>query len=121
MQVRTAFLYESCRFCKETRPKETCKPLRESCPVFPKLTVLQGHQLREGSRRKEIVNLLDLTGFVPNSSNMIMQGELFRLINMSSSERRELIEEIAGIVSYNNKKQSKFRSYLKPIVFQKTP
>ncbi|MCF2139813.1 MAG: chromosome segregation protein SMC [Candidatus Lokiarchaeota archaeon] len=58
------------------------------------------------STRKEIVNLLDLAGFVPNSSNMIMQGELFRLINMSSSERRELIEEIAGIASYNNKKQS---------------
>ncbi|MHA1795220.1 MAG: chromosome segregation protein SMC [Promethearchaeota archaeon] len=56
--------------------------------------------------RKEIINLLDLAGFMPNSSNMIMQGELFRLINMSPNDRRELIEEIAGISSYNNKKQS---------------
>nr|QEE17671.1 Chromosome partition protein Smc [Candidatus Prometheoarchaeum syntrophicum] len=58
------------------------------------------------STRKAIINLLDLSGILPNSSNMIMQGELFRLINMNSNERRELIEDIAGIASYNDKKIS---------------
>ncbi len=58
------------------------------------------------STRKAIINLLDLSGILPNSSNMIMQGELFRLINMNSNERRELVEDIAGIASYNDKKMS---------------
>ncbi|MHA1718895.1 MAG: chromosome segregation protein SMC [Promethearchaeota archaeon] len=58
------------------------------------------------STRKAIINLLDLSGILPNSSNMIMQGELFRLINMNSNERRELVEDIAGIASYNEKKLS---------------
>ncbi|MHA1561746.1 MAG: AAA family ATPase, partial [Promethearchaeota archaeon] len=58
------------------------------------------------STRKAIINLLDLSGILPNSSNMIMQGELFRLINMNSNERRELVEDIAGIASYNDKKLS---------------
>ncbi|UYP45082.1 Chromosome partition protein Smc [Candidatus Lokiarchaeum ossiferum] len=58
------------------------------------------------STRKEIVSLLDLAGIIPNSSNMIMQGELFRLINMNSTQRRELVEDIAGISSYNERKLS---------------
>ena len=56
--------------------------------------------------RKEIMNLLELAGLMPNSSNMIMQGELFRLINMNPIERRQLIEDIAGIASYNEKRIS---------------
>ncbi|MHA1584461.1 MAG: chromosome segregation protein SMC, partial [Promethearchaeota archaeon] len=58
------------------------------------------------STRKNITNLLDLTGVLPNSSNMIMQGKLFELIGMNVNERRELIEEIAGISSYNVRKES---------------
>ena len=58
------------------------------------------------STRKAIINLLDLSGILPNSSNLILQGELFRLINMNSNERRELVEDIAGIASYNDKKLS---------------
>src|SRR6056297_3598286 len=55
--------------------------------------------------RTEIRNMLDLAGMLPNSSNMIMQGKLFKLINMNETERRELIEDIAGIASYNEKKE----------------
>lgn len=58
------------------------------------------------STRKEIINRLDLAGILPNSSNLILQGELFRLINMNDKERRELIEEIAGISSYNDRKET---------------
>lgn len=58
------------------------------------------------STRKQILDYLDLSGLIPNSSNMIMQGELFRLINMNDTERRELIEQIAGISSYNERKLS---------------
>src|SRR6056297_1383776 len=54
--------------------------------------------------RTEIRNVLDISGMLPNSSNMIMQGKLFKLINMNETQRRQLIEDIAGIASYNEKK-----------------
>ena len=56
--------------------------------------------------RTEIIDLLDISGLMPNSSNMIMQGKLFELINMNNVQRRQLIEDIAGISSYNEKKGS---------------
>lgn len=54
--------------------------------------------------RREILDLLDLANLKPTSTNVIMQGELFRLINQNPDERRELIEDIAGIATYDEKK-----------------
>ncbi|MGV9205594.1 MAG: AAA family ATPase, partial [Promethearchaeia archaeon] len=55
--------------------------------------------------RTEIRDILDLAGLMPNSTNLILQGELFRIINMNNDERRELIEDISGIATYNEKKE----------------
>jgi len=55
--------------------------------------------------RRELQDIMDIAGLIPNSSNLILQGELFRIINMNHTERRELIEEISGIASYNEKKE----------------
>lgn len=55
--------------------------------------------------RTEIRDILDLAGLMPNSTNLILQGELFRIINMNNNERRELIEDISGIATYNEKKE----------------
>ncbi|GAB4318100.1 MAG: chromosome segregation protein SMC [Promethearchaeota archaeon] len=54
--------------------------------------------------RAAILELLDLANLLPTSTNVVMQGELFRLINMSPDERRGMIEEIAGIAAYDEKK-----------------
>jgi len=54
--------------------------------------------------RRDLQDIMDIAGLVPNSSNLILQGELFRIINMNNNERRGLIEEISGIASYNEKK-----------------
>jgi len=55
--------------------------------------------------RRELQDIMDLAGLVPNSSNFILQGELFRIINMNHNERRGLIEDISGIAFYNEKKE----------------
>ncbi|TFG22733.1 MAG: chromosome segregation protein SMC [Promethearchaeota archaeon] len=55
--------------------------------------------------RRELQDILDLAGLLPNSSNLILQGELFRIITMNNNERRGLIEDISGIASYNEKKE----------------
>ncbi|MFX1394004.1 MAG: chromosome segregation protein SMC [Promethearchaeota archaeon] len=55
--------------------------------------------------RRELQDILDISGLLPNSSNLILQGELFRIITMNNNERRGLIEDISGIASYNEKKE----------------
>ncbi|MFX0188370.1 MAG: chromosome segregation protein SMC [Candidatus Hodarchaeota archaeon] len=55
--------------------------------------------------RRELQDILDIAGLLPNSSNLILQGELFRIITMNNNERRGLIEDISGIASYNEKKE----------------
>ncbi len=56
--------------------------------------------------RTEILELLDLANLKPTSSNVILQGELFRLISMSALERREMVDDIAGIATYDEKKKA---------------
>ncbi|HMF34258.1 MAG TPA: chromosome segregation protein SMC [Candidatus Lokiarchaeia archaeon] len=56
--------------------------------------------------RTEIQELLDLANMKPTSSNLILQGELFRLISMSPLERREMIDDLAGIATYDEKKKA---------------
>lgn len=63
--------------------------------------------------RRDLQDILDLAGLVPNSSNLIMQGELHRLINMNDKERRELIEDLAGIAFYNEKKEKAEKDLIK--------
>ncbi len=56
--------------------------------------------------RTEILELLDLANLKPTSSNVILQGELFRLISMSTLERRQMVDDIAGIATYDEKKKA---------------
>jgi chromosome segregation protein len=55
--------------------------------------------------RRELQDIMELAGLAPNSTNLIQQGELFRIINMNNNERRGLIEDISGIAYYNEKKE----------------
>ncbi|MBS7250681.1 MAG: AAA family ATPase, partial [Candidatus Freyarchaeota archaeon] len=55
--------------------------------------------------RTEIVDLLEIAGISPSGYNVVPQGEIFELIQMGSLERRKLFENIAGIASYDEKKE----------------
>lgn len=55
--------------------------------------------------RQEIIDLLGLARINPDGYNIILQGDIVRLVEMSPIERREIIEEIAGIGIYEEKKQ----------------
>ncbi len=67
----------------------------------------------KATTRRELQDIMDLAGLIPNSSNLILQGELFRIINMNNNERRELIEDISGIASYNEKKEAAEKDLVK--------
>jgi len=55
--------------------------------------------------RQEIIELLGIAKINPDGYNIILQGDIVRLVEMSSTERRQIIEEIAGIGMYEEKKQ----------------
>jgi len=55
--------------------------------------------------RGEIIELLNSAKINPDGYNIILQGDIVRLVEMSPAERRGIIEEIAGIGIYEEKKQ----------------
>ncbi|MEM2907885.1 MAG: chromosome segregation SMC family protein, partial [Candidatus Hadarchaeales archaeon] len=55
--------------------------------------------------RQEIVDLLAKVMSSPGGYNFIMQGDVDRFIKMSPLERRAIIDDIAGIAEYDEKKE----------------
>jgi chromosome segregation protein len=55
--------------------------------------------------RTEILNLLDYAGIDPDGFNMVMQGTIAKFVDMSSMERAEIIKNISGISTYEEKKE----------------
>ncbi len=55
--------------------------------------------------RQEILELLGSAKINPDGYNIILQGDITRLVMMSGIELRQLVEEIAGIGVYEEKKQ----------------
>ncbi len=55
--------------------------------------------------RQQILDLLSQANIDPEGHNIILQGDIERFINMKPIERRFLIEEIAGISVYEEKKE----------------
>jgi len=54
--------------------------------------------------RQQILDLLGIANIDPDGYNIILQGDIVRFVEMSTSNRREIIEEIAGISIYEEKK-----------------
>ncbi|MEM5815164.1 MAG: AAA family ATPase [Candidatus Aenigmatarchaeota archaeon] len=59
----------------------------------------------KNTTREKILEILSLIKVRPDGYNIIQQGDVTRLIEMSPQERREIIDEIAGIAEYNDKKE----------------
>ena len=54
--------------------------------------------------RQQVTNLLSLAKIDPDGYNIILQGDITRFVEMHPEERRMLIEDIAGISIYEDKK-----------------
>ncbi len=55
--------------------------------------------------REEIVDLLAAKMTCPGGYNFVMQGEVNRFFSMSTMERRNIIDDLAGVAEYDEKKQ----------------
>lgn len=54
--------------------------------------------------RTQLVDILSMAGLSSNGYNMIMQGTITRLADITPEERRKAIEELVGIAEYDAKK-----------------
>ncbi len=55
--------------------------------------------------RQEILDMMSLAKINPDGYNIVLQGDINRFVEMSSEERRQIIEDIAGIGVYEEKKK----------------
>lgn len=59
--------------------------------------------------RGKILDMLANSKISPEGYNIIMQGDVTRIIEMSNIERRDVIDEIAGIAEFDEKKEKAAR------------
>ncbi len=59
--------------------------------------------------RQQILDLLSMASIDPDGYNIILQGDIVRFVEMSPEERRQIVEEIAGISIYEDKKDKALR------------
>ncbi|WML67523.1 MAG: Chromosome partition protein Smc [Methanoregula sp. SKADARSKE-2] len=56
-------------------------------------------------KQSDIVDHLAKHGIKPHGYNVVMQGDVTRIMEMSDFERRKIIDEIAGVSEFDQKKQ----------------
>jgi len=56
----------------------------------------------------DIQDLLAQAGVTPEGYNVVMQGDVTEIINMSAYQRRGVIDEIAGVAEFDAKKEDAF-------------
>ncbi|MBI4181490.1 MAG: chromosome segregation protein SMC [Candidatus Aenigmarchaeota archaeon] len=55
--------------------------------------------------RQQVVDLLSQAGIHPDGYNMIRQGDVNQLVDMDAVQRRRILDEIAGIKDYDEKRE----------------
>jgi chromosome segregation protein len=59
--------------------------------------------------RQEVLALLAQAGIDPNGFNIVLQGEIQNFVRMQPEERRQVIEEVAGISIYESRKEKSLK------------
>ena len=60
--------------------------------------------------KKEVMELLESKGIPTDGHNVIMQGEVTSLLEMNPKERREILDEVAEISFYEEKKEEALKN-----------
>ncbi|MBI5332575.1 MAG: AAA family ATPase [Candidatus Aenigmarchaeota archaeon] len=59
--------------------------------------------------KTKLIDTLAYANLSPDGYNIIMQGDVTRIIEMSPKQRREIIDDISGITEFNEKKEDTMR------------
>ncbi len=65
--------------------------------------------------RMQILDVLSAANVRPDGHNIVLQGDVTRVIDMAPVERRGVIDEIAGIAEYDDKKRKANRELEKVV------
>ena len=60
-------------------------------------------------KQSDIVEFLARHGIKPHGYNVVMQGDVTRIMEMSDNERRKILDEIAGVAEFDSKKEQALR------------
>ncbi|WP_292516840.1 chromosome segregation protein SMC [Methanoculleus sp.] len=55
-------------------------------------------------KQADVIELLAKLGIKPEGYNVVMQGDITRIMEMSDGERRKIIDEIAGVAEFDHKR-----------------
>ncbi|MBN2127229.1 MAG: AAA family ATPase [Candidatus Diapherotrites archaeon] len=81
--------------------------------TFARIIDKQGKSIYRinGKRRtlNEVSELLLSLGLTPLGQNFVVQGDITKIIEMNDKQRRELIDEIAGLQEFEEKKQESLK------------
>ena len=72
----------------------------KSKDIKPKLI-----EKRKKIKKSQVIDIFNKLSLSGDGLNIILQGDLIRLIEMSPRERRKVIDEISGISEYDEKKE----------------
>ncbi len=59
--------------------------------------------------RQQVLEILSIAKIRPDAYNIILQGDIVRFVEMSTLERRKIIEDVSGIYIYEEKKEKALR------------
>ncbi len=63
--------------------------------------------------RNEIVDLLSMANIFPEGYNIVLQGDITKIVKMTPVERRMLVDELSGIAEYDMKKERSMKELTK--------
>ncbi len=63
-------------------------------------------------REKDLRDFLSKAGIYENGYNVVLQGDIIKFLKMTPTERRKVIEDIAGISDYEEKKQKAIKDLM---------
>ncbi|MCK8519176.1 chromosome segregation protein SMC [Methanoculleus sp. 7T] len=56
-------------------------------------------------KQGDVIEFLAKVGIKPEGYNVVMQGDITRIMEMSDGERRKIIDEIAGVAEFDHKRE----------------
>jgi len=63
-------------------------------------------------KQSDIVEFLARHGIKPHGYNVVMQGDVTRIMEMSDNERRKILDEIAGVAEFDSKKEQALLNWM---------
>jgi chromosome segregation protein len=80
---------------------EVCRKIKVNNDKYASSYYFNGKSCTHG----ELLNHLSKAGINPEGYNIVMQGDVTRIIEMPPVERRKIIDEIAGVAEFDEKKK----------------